>query len=347
MIKLADASRAVFNGEISDESLQELIDNPKVEVLQTANAQDDKVWKKLNERFFALRPDVELRVYGPISPVCNLGFARLMTNARRISADGLMRAKNVEAIGEMPNLDSLHLGIFELKDFDVLESVPATLTELALGATRSKKPQLQSLSRFQRLRTLYIEGHDKGLECISELSLLEDLTLRSIAIQDLHYLAPLENLWSLDVKLGSVQSFTGIEGKASIKYLELWQIRELANIDAISTLTGLQYFFIQSLPHIEAVPSLIKLPALRRIVIDNLKGLQDFTALESAPALDEFALLEGDKQSPEELMPALRNPKLRHVCGFFGSGKKNKEFLGLCEQYGKAPWDPTEPFQFV
>jgi hypothetical protein len=347
MVKLVDASRAAFNGVVSDESLQTLVDNPKVEVLQTADPQDDKVWRKLNERFFAQRSDVELRIYGHYSTVCDLNFARLMTNVRRFSADCLTKAKNVEAIGEMPKLESLHLGIFELKDFDVLELVPATLTELTLGATRSKKPQLQSLSRFQDLRVLYIEGHDKGIECIGELHQLEDLTLRSIAIENLHYLTPLEKLWSLDVKLGSVRSFAGIEGKSSLKYLELWQVRELKDIDIISTLTGLQYLFLQSLPHIETVPSLINLKSLRRLVFDNLKGLRDFTALEFAPALDEFALLDGKKQLPEQVMPALRNPGLGHVCGFFGSDKKNKEFLGLCEAHGKATWDPREPFQFA
>jgi hypothetical protein len=35
----------------------------------------------------------------------------------------LMRAKNVETIAEIPELESLSLGIFELQDFGVLETV--------------------------------------------------------------------------------------------------------------------------------------------------------------------------------------------------------------------------------
>jgi hypothetical protein len=61
-----------------------------------------------------------------------------MVNVRRFAADCLMRAKNVGAIAEIPELESLSLGIFELQDFGVLETVPPTLTTLSLGATRSK-----------------------------------------------------------------------------------------------------------------------------------------------------------------------------------------------------------------
>jgi hypothetical protein len=49
-------------------------------------------------------------------------------------------------------------------------------------------------------------------------------------------LAPLERLWSLDIKLGGIRSFDGIEGKDTIKYLELWQIRELEDANVVALL---------------------------------------------------------------------------------------------------------------
>jgi hypothetical protein len=141
-----------------------------------------------------------------------------MTNVRRFAADCLMRAHNIECITEIPELESLSVGIFELRDFEFLRQITPTLRTLYLGATRSRSPTLAPLDRFRSLRTLYIEGHEKEIDVLRGLRQLEDVTLRSITTPDLSYLAPLTNLWSLDIKLGGIRSFAGVEGKASIKY---------------------------------------------------------------------------------------------------------------------------------
>lgn len=202
-----------------------------------------------------------------------------------------MRADNIEAIAEIPKLEALTLGVFELKSFAVLERISPRLTSLALGATRSKRPDLALLGRFEALRTLYLEGHNKGIDVLRGLRQLEDVTLRSITTQDLSYLATLPKLWSLDIKLGGIRSFAGIEHKASIKYLELWQIRGLRGISVVTTLQGLQNLFLQSLPHLETFPSVTNSTALRRVFLENLKGLRDLTSLKGAPSLEEFAFV--------------------------------------------------------
>jgi hypothetical protein len=50
-----------------------------------------------------------------------------------------------------------------------------------------------------------------------------------------------------------------------IKYLELWQVRKLKNIGVISTLIGLQFLFLQSLPQIDAI-IIAGIAAMRPIV---------------------------------------------------------------------------------
>jgi hypothetical protein len=75
-------------------------------------------------------------------------------------------------------LESLSVGVFELRDFTFLNQVPTTLRALSLGATRSKAPTLSPLSRFRALGKLHLEGQSKDIEVLSELKLLEDVTLR-------------------------------------------------------------------------------------------------------------------------------------------------------------------------
>ena len=51
--------------------------------LQCSEPVEIDTWDLLNEQFFPLRPDVELRVFGFYSLVCDLSFTASMTNVRR------------------------------------------------------------------------------------------------------------------------------------------------------------------------------------------------------------------------------------------------------------------------
>jgi hypothetical protein len=345
-IKMVDPTRATFNDSLAAKDIDVLVRDPKLKVLQCWAPVRDSVWILLNERFFAMRPDVQLRVFGFFGSECDLSFASKMGNVRRFSADCIMNAKNVEAIATIPNLESLSLGIFELKDFGVLKLIPATVTSLSLHATKSRRPSLAPLRRLRPLRTLYLEGQSNDIEVIAELQDLEDITLRSITTPDLSYLSPLGRLWSLDIKLGGIRSFAGVEGKESIKYLELWQVRELKNVEIVAALPGLQNLLLQSLPNIESFPSLGHMSALRRVLLENMKGMRDFSSFEYAPILEEFLLVDGRTQIPEQLLPVLRNPAVRIADAGFGSSRKNQAFSKLRDKQGKLGWDRFIPFAY-
>jgi hypothetical protein len=260
----------------------------------------DSAWTLLNEAFFAIRPEVELRI---------------------CSGD--------------------------VESFDFLERISPSVSSLTLGPTRSKKPSLRILSRFRKLKILSIDGHSNGIEAVSDLSLLEQLVLHSVTTPDLEYLAPLQNLWSLDIALGAIKSLDGINGKPSLKHLRLSQIREFEGTDALPSLRALQNLSVGGLARLRSVPSLAGCSALRRAVLQNMKSLGDFTAFREASALEEFLLLDGMHQSPEQLVPVLENPNVQRVSAFFGSHQKNRQFTTLRAEYGKASMDPSAPFDYL
>jgi hypothetical protein len=346
-IKRVDATSAEFDGTATERDFVELALQPELEVLQCSVPVPEELWRTINAVFFTARADVLLRVYGYYGLTCDLSFTRLLPNVKRFSADGLNKPTGVEHIAAMTGLRSLRLGIFELKDLSILERVPAEITSLSLEATRNKRASLKVLSRFRALKELYLEGHSTDIEVLGELSGSEDLTLRSITTDDLRFLEPLQQLWSLDIKLGGIRNFTGIVGKESIKYLELWQVRELPDIEVVAALPGLQNLFLQSLPNVAAFPQLEDAKHLRRVVVENMKGLSDFSALEHAPALEEFDLNDAKKQAPQQLVPVLMNPTLRRISANFGSDRKNKEFAQLREHYGKSEWARWEAFAYT
>lgn len=341
-IKSIDRARVQFDDSITSADVDRLLDMPEVRTLQASAPVPLRVWTMLDREFFAQRPDVALRVYGHYGMECDLAFCEHMLHVRHFLADCLSRASNVDAIGSIPHLETLSLGIFELDTLDVLNRVPDSLIDITLGWTRSKKPNIEPLCRFRRLRRLYLEGHTKGIEAISTLVDLEDLTLRSISTQGVEYLQPLEKLWSLDIKLGGIGSLAAIEGKSCIKYLELWQIRGYSDLDIVRNLPGLQNLFVQSMPKVAAIPLLDDAVTLRRIVLQNMGGLKKLDSLRHAPSLEEFLLIEGNKQQPEDLIPVLENRNVSMVGAWFGSTARNDRFDRLRDAHDKRPWEWRE-----
>lgn len=196
--------RVQFEDSLTRREVRALIADKDVKVLQCSRPVDSQTWELLNHRFFTRRPEVVLRVYGFHSLVYDLAFTSRMTNVRHFSADSLISAVGVEHIAAMEKLESLGVGIYHLEGFGFLDQVAQRLKKLFLGRTKSKKPDLSSLSRFDSLEEIHIEGQHKNIEVLSQLESLQDVTLRSISTPDISYLRPLRRMWSLDIKLGAL-----------------------------------------------------------------------------------------------------------------------------------------------
>jgi hypothetical protein len=331
---MLDPERVEFTEPISSSEIDYLVSYPKIEVLQCNTPIKEATWFLLNSEFFSKRPEVELRVYGPDLAPCDLSFTARMSHVRHFTVDLHQNATGIDAITEMPNLKILIIRIYGLDHFNFLWKVTDKLTNLILGATRSRKPDLSPLSRFCNLKNIFLVGQQKNIQVLSQLSALEEVGLSSISTPTLGYLKGLQHMKSLKIILGGIRDFSAIEGMQIIEYLQLTQVRELYNINFVARLPGLQHLELQSLPRITTLPSFHQLRKLRRIGLYNLKGLRDFSALEWSPALEEFVLAEGQPQQPEDFLPVLRNPSLRRAWVHFGSLRKEQRFRKLLLEHG-------------
>jgi hypothetical protein len=333
--KKLNRDRVEFDRNLTRTDVEGLVSNPDIRTLQCSSPIELGTWDILDRILFARRPDIELRVYGFHSSICDLSFLDGLKNVQRFSADSLMEATGIEHVAALEKLEELSIGIYSLESFDFLKRIPDGIKSLSLAATISKKPRLELLSRFQSLSYLYLEGQQQGIEVLSELVKLEDLTLRSISTNDLEYISRLPRLWSVDIKLGGTRDLSAIACKESIKYLELWQIRGLADLSVISSLTGLQYLFLQSLRNVTRIPDLSKLSKLRRLYLENMKGLKDVSAIRHAPTLEEFVHISAQNIPPEMYNDLMLMPTLNYLHVGFGSRKKNDEFNALVLRSGK------------
>jgi hypothetical protein len=345
--KKLSKSLVEFKDSLTVREVQALIADKDLKTLQSSRPVNLQTWELLNDQFFTRRPEIMLRIYGFYSLVCDFAFTSRMTNVQHFSADSMIDAVGIEHIGAMENLESLGVGIYHLEGFGFLNQVTPRLKRLSLGRTKSDKPDLSPLSRFDSLEEIYIEGQKKNIEVLSQLEYLQDVTLRSISTSDIGYLRPLHRMWSLDIKLGGIDDLHAIEGMENIKYLELWQIRGLSDLDVVSSLVGLQFLFLQSLRRVTTLPSLNRLRKLRRVYMENMRGLGDVSSLESAPALEEFVHVNAHTMQPEDYIPLLRNPNLKRAAAGFGSDKKNNRFQELMREHNIEPLHDFREFEFV
>lgn len=323
---------------VTPNDLEKLASNPQTRSIQFATALTDREVELLEPVVFSKRPDISLRVYGHYGETCDLTFIQKIPSLRRILADCLMDAKGIEVFTQLDNLEHLGVGIFNLDNFDFLDNVNSNLKQLYLHQTRSKKPKISSIQRFEQLEYLYLEGQEKGIEAISNLKKLEKIVLRSISTNNVDYLKNLEHLWSVEIKLGGIKDLSGLTALKSIKYLELWQVRGLADLSFISKLDTLQNLFIQSLKQVTTLPDFSNNKKLRRISLENLKGLKDLSTLKNATNLKEFIYVLAENQDPENIIPVLENPSVEKVFCKFGSDKKKNRFDELAKQFNKLEY---------
>jgi len=325
-------SRIDLNAADSSREIRKLIPDSRIKVLQFSARLPLKFLEALNEEFFAARPEVELRVFGFYGDNCDLSFCSRMSNVQRFRADCLSKATSAESIGEMPKLTLLGIGISDLESFDFLRGLPANLTELMLGQTRSRMPDLLTLSRFRSLRTLGLFRQQKGIDVLENHPALEDVRM-SLSLDSMRVFGSMPRLSSLDVGLGGTRDFSALVGKTSLKHLALWRIPQLEEVDFVSTLTGLQRFHLENQPRLRSLPALSRLNALRRVELIELKGLTDVSTLIDAPALEDLRHTSA-QTSPDDYCDILRKPSMKAASVFFGKTAENARFAQLARESG-------------
>lgn len=246
------------------------------------------------------KPHITLRAYG--SKFTDLEFLEHFPMIRRFQVDYAYR----------------------IESLDGLRHLHGDLERLTLGGTKTARQfSLEFLRRFEQLRALYLEKHTKDIAVVGELTKLEDLTLRSITLPDLSILLPLENLQSLDLKLGGTKHLGLLPQIGRLRYLELWQIRGLEDISPVCDLRHLQFLFLQSLSRVTQLPDLSALSQLRRVVIDTMKGVTDLRPLADAPALEQLLLVAMRQIGLDDLRCLVGHPTLREAVFGLGSVKRN------------------------
>jgi hypothetical protein len=246
---------------------------------------------------------------------------------------GRFGPRDLEFLRFLPRLRRFSVDEGALTSLDGLRHLPEDTTAITVGAS-SRQVSLLPLQRFRELRTLYLERQHRDIQVIGELRTLEDLTLRSMTLPDLSILLPLEGLVSLDIKLGGTKDLRLLPRICRLRYLELWLIRGLEDVDAIGEILSLEELFLQALKHVTHIPSLRRLDGLRTVTLETMRGLTDLSPIAEAPGLETLRLIDFRHATPEIVRPFVGHPTLKEAAWGFGSINKNEAAQAL------VPLDP-------
>lgn len=321
--------------ELTPAEIKELCHMSELRIVQYNHPLGADTYTHLNNILFAKRSDVTLRIYGFYDEVCDLECLEHMPAVTKLSIECTGEIAHLQSIATLQQLKEFSLQCEQIDSFELLSQIPAHLQSLELGSTSSKKPDLEMLARFEQLTYLSIDGHHKHIEVIGQLRTLEQLVLQSISVSDLDFLADLKSLWSLHLHFGGTRQLEGLARLQHIKYLRLSQIKGLDDIHFISAMQGLQYLYLEALPHITTLPTLDELHSLRKIELIGMKGLKDIQSLEYAPALIEFIHREAWEMAPEAYEPLMRNPSVKRAYAHLKNAKKMNTFQHLLHHYHK------------
>lgn len=303
---------------VTDEQLQPL--HKKCKVLILNGALDDNEHQTIG-RFLDGYPQVALTVSQRPGGFKDFRFLKFYPTLKRFRA----------------------LFLWDIESFDGIENLPEDLESLELHQTKSRRFSLMFLKKFKHLKKLYLEGHSKDFEVVSQLKDLEELTLRSITLPDLDTVANLPQLWSLGIKLGGTNNLAALSRAKNLKNLELWMVKDLSDISVISELVSLQRLFLQTLKQVTALPSLEKLVHLRRVGLEQVKGVTDLTPLLEAESLEDLAIIDAPRIKPEAFLPLQKHPSLKALIFGSGSTKKNEIVRAM---FPKLQDSLTHPFVF-
>ncbi|HTA27406.1 MAG TPA: hypothetical protein VK809_06445, partial [Bacteroidia bacterium] len=231
-------------------------------------------------------------------------------NVKCLYVDCLLRAENVYALSQLKNLVKLNLGIYYIKELEILKyDNLKTLTSLFIGETSTKAFNLNYLREYQNLKSFGINGHTKNIEAIGEIKNLEELSLNSIKKKAIPFVNKLKKLKSLTFILGGRENINEIE-ENNIENLEITWVHGFKDISNLSKFTGLKKLLIDrqkqlSSIHIEKEMShLIDLKILDCKTFNSLTGLENLTGLQqlriSGTQLDFNSVIN------QKLSPALK-----------------------------------------
>jgi len=236
-----------------------------------------------------------------------------------------------------PNLYGFAFSSYDYVAFDEFQKIPKCIKYLALGDFKFKKLSLLFLNNFTSLEKLLLSGKFIDFENVKILANLKNIFFDKYKFDNISIFEKLQGLEYLTIRHSAIDDLTVLSHLKSLKYLELWKIRNLSNIEWLNKLVSLQNINLGGL-RVEEIPDLSALKKLRRIDL-SLKNITSIKSLSKAPHIEEIILRGMNKIEMNEYKSFLKHPSLIRLTVGYTSSKKIKEIENLLGLEKVSNWN--------
>ncbi len=234
--------------------------------------------------------DFGVRFYGHYSSSFDFKTLLSLPNVKCLYVDCLTNALNLETLAQLKKLEKLSLGVFELKEMEILD-LPnlKNLSELILTETRSGALNLDYLKDYKNLRLLIVGGHTKNIDSIGKASKLNFLSFNSIKKTPVPFVNELKDLRTLKFILGGREDIREIESN-EIENLEIIRVRGFKDLGSLSSFRNLRMLLVEDNIQIKKIHFDNTLRQLRDVKILNCQGLNSITGIKELTSLEQLRI---------------------------------------------------------
>jgi hypothetical protein len=290
------------------EKIREVIQSGRTPVLQFSEPPDAATIKRTDDFCREFGAELQIRFFSFRWQEFDTSLLRHLPHVANLSIDTIRAISDFGPVSELPRLTRLRFGVHEHPDGNFLEQLDiARLTHLTLGENKRRNFDLSPLSVATSLEQLFIQGHYRGVEAISGLPRLFDVSLSGFPKRhDLAFLNDLAALRSLLLILGSrasIAEFTHSE----LRRLRIVWVRQLEELGPLQRFSSLKELTIEDQLRLTTLD--ISGLNLRRLTVSNCKGLKEIVGLERQTGLEHFHTR--DTKLPNDQRGAAIGPRRR------------------------------------
>lgn len=289
---------------------------------------------ELNELCAKFDSRLAIRFYGHYASSFDGNILLQLPNVKNLYVDCLTTAIHLDTLGNLPHLERLSIGVYELSDMELLRfDNLKNLTHLTIGNTKAKGFNLAYLKDFHRLHSLTISEQTRNIEKIEALTKLQSLTLSSIKKVPLDFVNQLTRLKSLELYLGGRENLHEIGENHSIENLVIAWVRGFNDLGNPARFRQLKTLKIEDNAQLAGIRFDEEMPYLEEVSILNCKTFSALSGLDKLSALNRLRMYKTNLDIHHLLQQPLPT-SLVHLAFYTGKQKEDRANVDLLQQKG-------------
>ena len=297
------------------EKVAEVIASGRVPVIQFGSASEIRDLERVNALCREFGADLQVRFFSWQWREFDAGILEQLPEVANLSLDTLRAVTNLDAVARLPKLTRLRFGVHEQPNGDFLKTFPLErLSQLILAENKKRNFDLAPLARAAGLENVFIQGHDRNIEVISDLPKLSSVSLSGFPKRhDLAFLNSLAGLRKLLLILGSRETIAELTNPALEELSIVW-VRLLENLGPLGRFPRLRMLKIEDQLRLRELD--VSALNLRTLTIANCKQLTVLKGLQVQRDLERFWV----RDTKLEVQAKLRGLDASEAAGAVRSG---------------------------